>query len=444
MAIFAGAALLPEGWVRNVRITLDGGRIAQVRAGAAAGTGDVSVDALVPGMANLHSHAFQRAMAGLTERRGATADSFWTWREMMYRFALGLDPDQMQAVAEMAYVEMLEAGFTRVGEFHYLHHDRDGAPYADAAEMSLRILAAAEAAGLHLTHLPVFYAHSDFGGAAPGAGQRRFLHDLDGFCRLTERMAGALRPGDRLGIAPHSLRAVTEAELAELLRAHPTGPVHIHVAEQLREVEESLAHCGRRPVETLLQRFAPDGRWCLIHATHLTEAERQGMARAGVVAGLCPVTEANLGDGLFPAAEFLDEGGRIGVGSDSNVEISLREELKLLEYGQRLVRRQRNVLAQAEGSTGARLFGAALAGGAQALGAPEPVLAPGAVADLVGLRDAMGLSGPEMLDRWLFGRDIAVGEVWAAGRHLVQAGRHVARDGIAARYGAVLRRLIEA
>ena len=444
-SIFADQALLPDGWATNVRVNLRDGAIANVETNAARQPGDTHAAGLIPGMSNLHSHAFQRAMAGLTERRGPTADSFWTWRDLMYRFALTLDPDQMQAVAEMAYVEMLEAGFTRVGEFHYLHHDRDGRPYADPAEMSMRILAAATATGIDLTHLPVFYAHSDFGGAAPTAGQRRFIHDIDGFTRLTERMRTAMvRPGDRLGIAPHSLRAATEDEVQALLAAHPRGPVHIHVAEQLREVEDSVAFCGRRPVETLLDRVGLDGRWCLIHATHLTEAERRGIAAAGAVAGLCPITEANLGDGLFPAAAFLNDGGKIGVGSDSNVDINLRGELNILEYGQRLIHRQRNVLAGAEGSTGGRLFRAALVGGAQALGAPPPDLRAGAVADLVALSDPHGLPPGEdqLLDRWLFGTDLAISDVWVGGRHIVHDGRHKGRDGVATRYGKVLRQLL--
>lgn len=444
-SLFAGQALLPEGWARDVRVTVRDGAIASVETGSAPQAGDTRTDILIPGTANLHSHAFQRAMAGLTERRGPGADSFWTWRDLMYRFALRLDPGQMQAVAEMAYVEMLESGFTRVGEFHYLHHDRDGRPYADPAEMSLRILAAATATGIHLTHLPVFYAHSDFGGAAPNPGQRRFLHDPDAFARLTGRMLGAMtRPGDRLGIAPHSLRAATEDELRALLAAHPDGPVHIHVAEQTREVEDSLAFCGRRPVETLLDRIGIDARWCLIHATHLTEAERTSIAASGAVAGLCPITEANLGDGLFPAAAFLNEGGRIGVGSDSNVEISLRGELRLLEYGQRLVHRQRNVLAGPEGSTGGRLFRASLTGGGQALGAPEPALRTGAPADLVALTDPNGLAaaGDQNLDRWIFGTEVRVADVWAGGAHLVRDGRHIARDRIAPSYAATRKALL--
>lgn len=443
--IFAQEALLPGGWAKDVRVTCDGAFIASVTSDTAPEASDTQVPALVPGMPNLHSHAFQRGMAALAERRGPSADSFWTWRDMMYRFALGLTPEGMQAIAEMAYVEMLETGFTRVGEFHYLHHDRDGRAYADPAEMSHRILAAATATGINLTHLPVFYAHSDFGGAPPAEGQRRFIHDLDAFARLTETMRGAItRPLDRLGIAPHSLRAVTGRELEALQQAHPEGPIHIHISEQMREVKDSTAHSGQRPVEWLLAHHGVDPRWCLIHATHLTGAERRGIAASGAVVGLCPITEANLGDGLFPAVDFMAEGGRIGVGTDSNVEITVSGELRLLEYGQRLFHCQRNLLAGGEGSTGGALLRASLAGGAQALGAPEPAIAPGGPADLVALQDATGLTaeGDRLLDRWIFSRDIAVADVWAAGQHLVRSGSHVGRERIERAYRSTLRHLI--
>lgn len=282
----------------------------------------------------------------------------------MYRFALALSPDEMQAIAEIAYVEMLEGGFTRVGEFHYLHHAGDGTPYANPAEMSLRIIAAAEKTGIALTHLPVFYAHSYFGGKPPHEGQRRFINTIDAFLKFHSACATALhRPQDRIGFAPHSLRAATNEEIGTLLAAIPDGPVHIHAAEQMREVEDSIRHSGERPVQQLLHRHNVDARRCLIHATHLTDVERKDLARTAAVAGLCPITEANLRDGIFPAQAFLSEGGTIGVGSDSNVEITVAGELQLLEYGQRLFHRTRNVLALGEGSTGAALFYKALSGG---------------------------------------------------------------------------------
>lgn len=443
--IFAQAALLPDGWGQDVRVSFEGETILSVHSGTKPEPTDQRVATLIPGVPNVHSHAFQRGMAAMAERRGPGADSFWTWREMMYRFALGLSPEGMQAIAEMAYVEMLEAGFTRVGEFHYLHHDRDGRPFADPAEISIRILAAATETGINLTHLPVFYAHSDFGGADPNEGQRRFIHDLDAFMRLTDRMKGALtRPLDRLGIAPHSLRAVTGPELDALQLAHREGPIHIHISEQLSEVNDCLSHSGQRPVEWLLAHQPVDERWCLVHATHLTEAERKGIASTGAVVGLCPITEANLGDGLFPAVEYSSENGRIGLGTDSNVDITAAGEMRLLEYGQRLSHRQRNLLAGGEGSTGEAIFRSSLAGGAQSLGAPPPAIEVGAPADLVALEDTADLP-PRLncvIDRWIFGRDVCVESVWVAGKQVVCSGQHVSRDIIEEKYRVALREIL--
>ena len=442
MEIRAERALLPDGWAERVRVTLEGDRIVAVAPDDAPGP---RVACLLPGMANLHSHAFQRGFSGLTEARGPGTDSFWTWREMMYRFARSLTPDEAEAIAAMAYAEMLESGYTHVGEFHYLHHAPDGGPYDDPAEMSARIFAAAAATGIALTHLPVFYAHGGFGGAAVGAGQRRFLHDINGFARLVERCDALRRPGDVVGIAPHSLRAVTTAELRQLAQDHAGRPVHIHVAEQHREVEDCLAFSGRRPVELLFDTVAPGPDWCLIHATHLVPSEITALAGSGAVAGLCPITEANLGDGLFAAPAFLAAGGAFGIGTDSNVEIALAGELRLLEYGARLSGRVRNALALAEGSTGEALFRQALAGGARALGAAAAGIAPGAVADLVALADPLDLSvtGPQMLDRWVFGQDLRVETVWSRGRPVVSEGRHIARDAIVRDFSRAVAAVLE-
>ena len=441
MTLWFETALLPGGWAQQVRVTIEGGHIAAVQPGVAAGPSDERHAVGLAGLPNLHSHAFQRAMAGLAERPGGVGrDDFWSWRETMYRLVGRLTPEDVAVIAAQAFVEMLEAGFTRVGEFHYLHHDPDGRPYADPAQMAVAVAAAAAETGIALTLLPVFYAHSGFGGAAPNAGQRRFIHDLDGFARLREGCARALKPldGAVLGFAPHSLRAVTPEELGALLAMAPEGPVHIHVAEQVPEVEACLAWSGQRPVEWLLGHAPVDPRWCLVHATHVEPPEVAAIEASGAVVGLCPVTEANLGDGLFPAAEF---GGRFGVGSDSNVRIDAAEELRLLEYGQRLVRRQRNVLAQDGLSTGRTLFERALAGGAQALGAGPAALAAGAPADIVALADdGEGASGDALLDRWIFAQG-RVETVWRAGRLCVQDGRHVCRDRIAARYRETLSRL---
>ncbi|WP_136163360.1 formimidoylglutamate deiminase [Sphingomonas flavalba] len=448
-ALHCAQALLPGGWATDVRITLAGGQVATVETGVPARPGDIAVPVLLPGMPNLHSHAFQRAMAGLAEVRGPAGDDFWTWRAAMYRFVNRITPDDLRAIAALAYVEMLETGFTRVGEFHYLHHDRGGTPFADRAEMSAAIAAAAAESGIGLTLLPVFYAHSGFGGAAPGTGQARFINDRDGFAALLDgaRRAVAALPDAVVGVAPHSLRAVTPDELAWLEPLAGAGPVHIHIAEQVKEVEDCLAWSGARPVAWLLANAAVDARWCLVHATHMTADEAAALAASGAVAGLCPVTEANLGDGIFPAKPFLAAGGRYGVGSDSNVLIDATEELRLLEYGQRLAARGRNRLARAAGdSTGDTLYRAAVAGGGQALGVAVGI-APGHPADLIGLRGEhpsfAGRRGPALADALVFaaGRG-AIDRVWRRGRAVVAGGRHVARDAVAARYRRCVARLI--
>lgn len=446
-AIFAEQALLPDGWRNDVRIGLDAGRINSVEAGADPLANDERHAIVLPGMPNLHSHAFQRGMAGLAETRGPGADSFWSWREVMYRFALTMTPAELEAVAAQLYVEMLEAGFSRVGEFHYLHHDADGRPYANIAEMAERIVAAASATGIGLTLLPVFYAHSGFGGAAPNDGQRRFVNTIDGFGALLEgsRIAAGRTEGAVVGVAPHSLRAVTSDELDAVTTICADGPIHIHVAEQLREVEDCLAWSGARPVEWLLGNAPVDGRWCLIHATHMTVTETKAMAGSGAVAGLCPVTEANLGDGTFAAMDFLAHGGRFGVGSDSNVLIGMADELRQLEYSQRLFLRARNVLAGPGQSNGRALFDGARAGGAVALAAGLADIAAGASADLVSL-DAehpslAGKSGDAVLDAWIFANGAAVDCVWVRGKKLVEGGRHHLREAIARRYRSVSRDL---
>lgn len=443
-------ALLEDGWARDVRLVLDGARIAAVETGVAARPGDERGGVAVPGLANVHSHAFQRGMAGLAERRGPAGDDFWTWREVMYRFLAGLTPEAVEAIAALAYAEMLEAGFTRVGEFHYLHHGPDGRAYANPAELAERIAAAAGATGVGLTLLPVFYAHATFGGAPPAPGQRRFISDLDGFARLLDgaRAAVAGLEGAVVGVAPHSLRAVTPDELAAVVAMAPRAPVHIHAAEQVREVEDCVAWSGRRPVEWLLDAAGADGRWCLVHATHMTAAETRALALSGAVAGLCPVTEGNLGDGVFPALDYLADGGRFAIGTDSNIRIDAAEELRMLEYGQRLSRRSRNLLAPGEGAaTGAYLWRSALAGGAKALGVPAGGLRAGGPADIVGLSGEhpafVARAGEAVLDSLVFAAGAgAIDAVWAGGRKQVSGGRHHAREAIAARYARALAELL--
>jgi formimidoylglutamate deiminase len=383
-----------------------------------------------PGLPNLHSHAFQRAMAGLTERRGSQADSFWTWREQMYRFVERLTPDDLEAIAAYAYMEMLEAGFTWVAEFHYLHHQPDGRPYDNIAEMSERIVAAASQTGIGLTLLPVFYRQGGFGGQPATPAQRRFLNDRDSYARLMETKV----PGGRIGIAPHSLRALALEDLKWAAETWRGQPAHIHVSEQTREVEDCLAAHGRRPIDLLMDTVPVDKHWCLVHATHADQHERTRIAKAGAVVGLCPITEANLGDGLFDVPDFLAQGGRFGVGSDSNVRISAADELRTLEYGQRLIHRQRNVLGEASRSTGRRLFDAALAGGAQAAGATD---------DAVVMLDTASHHGDAIVDHWLFSADnAAIMSVERAGVRLVDGGRHKHRERLAARYRKALARLL--
>jgi formimidoylglutamate deiminase len=447
------SVLLPSGWTQQVRLSVADGRISAIAAGVPAAPGDERHAIGLPGLPNLHSHAFQRGLAGLTEQRGAGSDSFWSWRELMYRFLARLGPEEFEAVTALCYAEMLEAGFTRVGEFHYLHHDLDGAAYAAPAELAQRVAAAAAASGIALTLLPVFYAHAGFGGSAPHERQRRFINTPESFARILEESRRAVRPlaDGTVGVAPHSLRAVSAGELSALLQLAAGGVVHIHIAEQTREVEECLAWSGRRPVEWLLEAAPVDERWCLVHATHVTPDELGGIAARNAVVGLCPITESNLGDGIFPAAAFLAQRGRFGVGSDSNVMLDAAAELRTLEYSQRLALQARNVLAGEAGrSSGRRLFETALAGGAQALLGPAAGSAAGL--KLGAPLDAVSLSAThpallerrddELLDSWIFAGGAGVIDcVWRAGAKLVSGGRHRDRDSLLKRYRAALRRL---
>ena len=444
--IHAKTALLPGGWAADVRVELAGGRIVAVTPGAA--PQGQAVDCLLPAMVNLHSHAFQRAMAGMTEYRSAGQDSFWTWRTLMYKFLDRLTPEDVQAIAAMVMLEMAEAGYAAVAEFHYLHHAAGGQTYGDLAEMSGRIAAAAAETGLGLTHLPVLYERGGCDGRALTTGQLRFGNTPDQFARLYEAASRALAglPGDTvLGVAPHSLRAASPEGIAQAVRLG-TGPVHIHVAEQVAEVEEVLAATGLRPVEWLIEHTDLSSRWCLIHATQMQPHETEGIARSGAVAGLCPITEANLGDGIFDGARYLAHGGSFGVGSDSNVRISLSEELRLLEYSQRLGMKARAVLADTGRSTGRVLYEGACKGGAVAAGRAAGAIQVGLWADLVALDcsgpDLGASAGDMLLDTFIFaGDDRLVAEVWSAGRHIVTGGKHAGRAAIIGRYRAAMARL---
>ncbi|MDZ7904656.1 MAG: formimidoylglutamate deiminase [Cypionkella sp.] len=447
--LHAKSALTPQGWQSDVQITIGAdGQIAAV--GPQRDAPDHRCPIVLPAPVNLHSHAFQRAMAGLTEARGGDAsDSFWTWRRLMYRFLDQLSPTDIQAIAAQVYMEMLEAGFAAVAEFHYLHHDVGGVPYRDLAEMSHRIIAAAGQAGIGLTLLPVLYQYGGCDGRALNGGQARFGNDPDQFLRL-HRAAGramAAAPADYvLGMAPHSLRAVSPDGLGAILAHAETGPIHMHLAEQVAEVDEVQAHLGARPTEWLLASHKVGPQWCLIHCTQMNGHETQGLAQTGAVVGLCPLTEASLGDGIFNGRDYAQAGGRFGFGSDSNIQISLFEELKARENSQRLALRARAVMAAPPRSTGRVLMDAAVKGGAQAGGRRSGAIAASYLADLIGLDDdnayLCNRQGDQILDTLIFGGGAgAIRDVFSAGRHMVQGGRHIHRDAIVANYMRVMRAL---
>jgi len=404
---------------------------------------------VLPGIANLHSHAFQRAMAGLAERQTSGEDSFWTWREWMYRFSGVLTPEDVRVIARLLYVEMLEAGYTSVCEFHYLHHDADGRSYAPHTAMSDALIAAAEDAGIRLTLLPVLYQRGGFDGRTLNERQRRFAHSTDAFLRLLDALRTRQSATVRVGLAFHSLRAVDESTMRAVLAAlpDPLAPVHVHIAEQQAEIVDCLATHGARPVAWLLDRFDVDCRWTLVHATHLDDAEARGIARSGATVALCPSTEANLGDGLFPLRAFLAAGGRFGIGSDSHVSVSPVEELRWLEYGQRLIEQKRNRAILGEGSTGEALLAQCAASAAAAVGQPVGLLHDGAPADFLVL-DArepsfQGATTNDAIDRFVFsGNRPLVRDVYVGGRHVVVEGRHPLRESAQAAYANVMRRLL--
>jgi formimidoylglutamate deiminase len=443
-ALFCPLALLPEGWRSDVLLRWDAaGTLVEVNPASAPGQAAKASGPVIAGMPNLHSHAFQRAMAGLTEVMGSPADSFWSWRKLMYRFAQRLQPEHQEAIARHLYIEMLKAGYTSVCEFHYLHHAPGGAPYADRAELALRLMQAAGDAGIGMTLLPVLYQYAGFGSQPASPEQARFIGTPESLLTLREHLLRALpeSPMRRYGLAPHSLRAVAPEGLAEMvsgLRQQQGGqdaPIHIHIAEQWREIQDCLAWCGQRPVQLLLSLQEVDARWCLIHATHMDLGEYQAVAASGAVVGLCPTTEANLGDGIIDAAQLLQSATPWGIGSDSNIAINLRSELRLLEYGQRLHHRRRNVLAsEAAPATADRLFAQALAGGAAASGRAVAGLAVGQRADFVVLDgqdvNLADRSPAQLLSALVFcehdGQPIQ--DVYVGGRQVVSAGRHRLED----------------
>jgi formimidoylglutamate deiminase len=463
-ALFAAHAWVEGDWRRNVLLRWNAaGLLVEVACDTAAPDGvPLAAGPVLPGMPNLHSHAFQRAMSGLTELRGAPADSFWSWRTLMYRFANRLRPEHIEAIARHLYIEMLKAGYTSVCEFHYVHHQADGRMYADPAEHAARIVASAEQVGMGLTLLPVLYEYSGFGARPPLPEQQRFIARPDWILERIAQLASAYPPGTlrRYGVAPHSLRAVSP----ESLDAIRTGlhaldrdaPIHIHIAEQAKEVEDCRATLGARPVRWLLDHQPVDARWCLVHATHMSDEEYRDVAASGAVVGLCPTTEANLGDGFFDAARYLAAGGRWGIGSDSHVSISPAAELRWLEYGQRLLHRSRNVLAAPGATSHAshvshvadHLYACALAGGAQAAARPVAGLVPGQSADFVTLDP----DHPDLMarpsDTWLAGLIFSehgaapIRDVTVAGRLRIRAGRHADEERAWMDYRAALTELL--
>jgi formimidoylglutamate deiminase len=458
-ALFADHAWLPDGWRRNVLLEWDAtGTLQRVSPDVPAPAAGVARAAgpVLPGMPNLHSHAFQRAMAGLTEYRANATDNFWSWRDLMYRFAAKISPQGLAAIAQWLYIEMLKAGYTSVCEFHYVHHTPEGSHYAHVPELAERVVDAAQTSGIGMTMLPVLYQYSGFGAQLPRADQQRFINTPDSLLGLLGKLRAA-RPETaalRYGVAPHSLRAVSGDSLRALLEgldaSLPGAPVHIHIAEQTAEVDACLATEGARPVQWLLDRFDVNERWCLVHATHVDANETRALARSGAVAGLCLTTEANLGDGIFPAQEYLDAQGRFGIGSDSHIGVDWRAELRLLEYGQRLSRRQRNVLATAQSTHVAdRLFAAALEGGARATGRAVNGLLVGQRADWLVLDADHASIAEHAPDAWLSGvvfcehGQTPVRDVYTSGSKVVDNRRHRDEASAYAQYRLALADLLK-
>ncbi len=448
-SIHINTALLATGWANDVVIDIGGdGNISRIQtdiAGAAPGC-------LLPGIANLHSHAHQRAMAGLAERAGAGNDSFWTWRTTMYAFLDAIQPHHLHAIASQLYLEMLKAGYTRVAEFQYLHHQANGSQYDNIAEMSLQTLAAARGTGLGITSLPVHYQYGGFGAQSPSEQQRRFVNDPEDYLTIVDALVNAGKNDNNAvtGLSAHSLRAVTKESFGEVLRGcekHGQRPIHIHIAEQTKEVDDCVSWCNARPVEYLFDSFKVDARWCLIHVTHMTEDETSQLARSGAVAGLCPTTEGNLGDGFFNATQYFAENGKLGIGSDSHISISPTEELRWFEYGQRLLHRSRNQLAGGfNRSTGRNLFDTVVAGGAQACGHNSGAIDVGKRADFVVLDTRHPLlcerSGDELIDSWVFsGNATTVRDVYVGGRKVIDGGHHAQEQQVEAQFRSALKQL---
>ena len=453
-SIWTSKALLSSGWSDDVLITVnDDGNIVSAEPQSKPTAAEICSGAVIPGMTNLHSHAHQRAMAGLAEKSSHdknTKDSFWTWRSIMYHYLERIEPYDLNALASQLYLEMLKFGYTSVGEFQYLHHDINGSAYQDRAEMTKQCLNAAQNTGIAFTALPVLYAYGGFDAQPPSDGQKRFLNDADGFLEIVESLEKDISASNNatLGIAPHSLRAVSKSLLDEVLSANKqTSLVHIHVAEQVKEVDDCLSWSKQRPVEWLLNNFEIDENWCLIHATHLTMEETINLANSGAIAGLCPTTEANLGDGIFNAEQYFSANGNWGIGSDSHISISPVEELRWLEYGQRLQTNQRNILNSTDKpSTGDHLYQQALAGGAMATARMSGAIKPGYRADFVVIDNdhprLYSRQQDDLIDSYIFsGNYNAVKDVYVGGQKVINNGHHDHEKSIEEKFKSTLNRL---
>ncbi|MGB2488701.1 MAG: formimidoylglutamate deiminase [Candidatus Puniceispirillales bacterium] len=451
--ITADTALTDQGWQNDVQLTIIDGKIDAITTKPQHGDktrSDAHVSILLPAPCNLHSHAFQRAMAGLTEFRGDhLEDSFWTWRQLMYRFLETLTPEDVRAIAALVQMEMLEAGYAAIGEFHYLHHQADGTPYDDLAVMAAAITDAAIETGIGMTLLPVLYQYGGCDKRPLGPGQIRFGNQIDQFYKLHDASKKLMKnlPEDAcIGVAPHSLRAVSHDGLLAAVNMLPDAPLHMHLAEQVAEVDEVKAHTGARPTEWLLDQVDVNSRFCLIHSTQMIASETAALAKSGAVVGLCPITESSLGDGIFDGERYITQGGKFGVGSDSNIRISLVEELRTLEYSQRLRDKKRNIMASEQASVGRLLWEKVNMGGHQAMGRHGGLMRAGAWADLVALDhmalDLISLSDDRILDNLVTTGDKSmISDVWSAGRHMVVSGQHIHRDVITARYAKQVKHL---
>ncbi|MGE4802121.1 formimidoylglutamate deiminase [Yersinia hibernica] len=446
---FTKRAFLADGWANDVQITVNElGNIQHIMTGSSDAGCQILSGPIVPGMPNLHSHAFQRMMSGLAEIAGNPQDSFWTWRDLMYRLVQQLTPEQVGVIARQLYIEMLKGGYTQVAEFHYLHHSADGNPYCNPGEMASQLSQAAHDVGIGMTLLPVLYSYAGFGGEPAQQGQRRFIQTTENYLKQQQVISKQLanQPLQNHGLCFHSLRAVELSQMQEVLQASDNKlPVHIHIAEQQKEVNDCIAWSGQRPVAWLYDHLSVDSRWCLVHATHLDESELVRLAKSQAVAGLCPTTEANLGDGIFPAVDFLNHQGCWGIGSDSHVSLNVVEELRWLEYGQRLRDQRRNRLINEQYPAVANLlYTQALAGGRQACGRNISQLAEGYRADWLVLDgDDPYIAGTEsasLLNRWLFAGDKSqIRDVYVAGKAVIVDRYHPMQQQTAQAFLALLK-----